>query len=1305
MFRWIDWMTFAVTAIIVFTGYMLSRAPNVTLEDSGELAVGSFYAGVPHPPGYPFWSILTWLFTELIPFKNVAWRVSMESTLAGVFLCALIAMMISRGSSMLIESIEEFKDIPKKWENPICLCAGYVGGLLMAFNGFMWSQCVIVEVYSLAVFSFILMSVFLMRWMYAPHQNRYLYLALFMFGLCFTNHQSLLMAAVGVQVAIIASNPRVGRDMLFFNSIIFIIAQIMRATGHLKQLENAPGSINMIYVLFNIIGVGSMVGLGFLSYKTKKLLTEFKTVFYGGLAYVGGVSFYLFMPLSSMSNPPMNWGYARTVEGFIHAFTRGQYEKFNPSNLLNDPARFVRQMWEYFGGMVSEFSLVYLTLAVIPFVFLILHVLREGGMKHLLRIAYTTVGMLAAFCLVLITAGKLVNLSYLFWIVFFILACVNLVFLMMMVYDHMQKIERAWLVGLSGVYFCLSVLLLIMLNPAPDRQSQELNRVFLTSSHAQVAMFIGYGLALAATALLMQPARFRKLALTVTVVAAGVALYSMACVFANVDEPGDVDSWISSIMPEASKSPIKRFTALYGVGVAVLAMLAVFITRARVTVGLLLGVYLLMPLRSVVAHWADNEQFGHMFGYWFGHDMFTPPFKGKDNQPLYPEMTRDAVLFGGTDPGRFCPTYMIFCESFIKASQRQSCDPNFDRRDVYLITQNALADGTYLNYIRAHYNRSAQIDPPFFQEVVRVGDQPLQSNLLSRMVAPLDTLFLGLGDRIEKRRRAGSSFFQDGDFTDLAGFARKLNDREASPFANFIKQKLSPATVQKLGTPDKALAHTLAEDLNGLLESGLLYESNRFAGINLTPRTQKFLAQNPQSHTRIRLNRLLLEEAFPKEIAKSLGGVYPDREIITPSPMDSQRCFQEYLDDVQKRLQKNQLHPGEDVRVDGGRVQVSGQVAVMAINGLLTKVIFDQNPNHEFFVEESFPLEWMYPYLTPFGIIMKINRRPLSELPQEVIDRDHEFWSQYSERTVGNWITYDTPVSNICHFAEKVYLHRDYSGFTGDPKFIRDDDAQKAFSKLRSSIAGIYNWRVMNAHSQSERDRMLKEAEFAFKQALAYCPYSPEAVFRYVNLLLGLNQANRIDDAILIAKTFKRLDPGNGQVTDLIGKLTDIRKNIAQTSEMQGKLGLLEANFRADGNVSNAFALANVYMATQKTNQAVAVLGQALVHPSLDYNGCVSLANAFVTLNNVGMLEQALLRLVKLSSTNPESWYDLAGVQAIIMKNKEALESLEKALDLSNARLKEDNKSRNLYNEMLKDPRFNNLRGLPEFAKLLDRKP
>ena len=44
-------------------------APDVTLEDSGELSVGSYYAGVPHPPGYPVWTLYTWLFA----MKNMKW--------------------------------------------------------------------------------------------------------------------------------------------------------------------------------------------------------------------------------------------------------------------------------------------------------------------------------------------------------------------------------------------------------------------------------------------------------------------------------------------------------------------------------------------------------------------------------------------------------------------------------------------------------------------------------------------------------------------------------------------------------------------------------------------------------------------------------------------------------------------------------------------------------------------------------------------------------------------------------------------------------------------------------------------------------------------------------------------------------------------------------------------------------------------------------------------------------------------------------------------------------------------------------
>src|SRR2546428_13096991 len=74
LLRKIDWFTFGITTLLVFVGYYLTLAPDLTLEDSGELAVGSFYAGGPHPPGDPVWKLFTWLFTGLVPASNIAWR-------------------------------------------------------------------------------------------------------------------------------------------------------------------------------------------------------------------------------------------------------------------------------------------------------------------------------------------------------------------------------------------------------------------------------------------------------------------------------------------------------------------------------------------------------------------------------------------------------------------------------------------------------------------------------------------------------------------------------------------------------------------------------------------------------------------------------------------------------------------------------------------------------------------------------------------------------------------------------------------------------------------------------------------------------------------------------------------------------------------------------------------------------------------------------------------------------------------------------------------------------------------------------
>jgi len=325
LFRKTDWLTFLITFAAVWIGYYLTLAPELTLEDSGELATGSFYAGIPHPPGYPVWTIYTWLWT-LLPFNNIAWRVGLGEATGGALAAGLLGLLVSRGSSLLMEGIEELKSMVGRWESAICMVAGFVSGGLIGFNGFMWSQSVIVEVYTFSVLSLMGVLVTLLRWIHAPHQRRYLYWCAFWFGICFTNHQTLIVAAMGIEVAVLAGNMALGRDLFAVNTIIWAIGWFASAKGYTKVFEENP-SIALIY---HVVGISSLVTALVGWWKTGKIFTEWKTALFMGLLWFPGALFYFYMPLTSMTNPPMNWGYPRTEEGFWHALFRGQYDKTNP---------------------------------------------------------------------------------------------------------------------------------------------------------------------------------------------------------------------------------------------------------------------------------------------------------------------------------------------------------------------------------------------------------------------------------------------------------------------------------------------------------------------------------------------------------------------------------------------------------------------------------------------------------------------------------------------------------------------------------------------------------------------------------------------------------------------------------------------------------------------------------------------------------------------------------------------------------------------------------------------------------------
>src|SRR6266496_4902104 len=127
-----DGRSFAIAGAIAFIGYLGTLAPNVTLEWSGLMATSANYAAPSAPPGYPAWTLYSWLFAHLIPFSNIAWRITVGSAVASAVACGLTSVMVSYSGRILFGSLPAFSALASRDQNLLrCVC-GSVAGLILA---------------------------------------------------------------------------------------------------------------------------------------------------------------------------------------------------------------------------------------------------------------------------------------------------------------------------------------------------------------------------------------------------------------------------------------------------------------------------------------------------------------------------------------------------------------------------------------------------------------------------------------------------------------------------------------------------------------------------------------------------------------------------------------------------------------------------------------------------------------------------------------------------------------------------------------------------------------------------------------------------------------------------------------------------------------------------------------------------------------------------------------------------------------------------------------------------------------------
>lgn len=233
-----------ITAFFMFLAalvlYTITITPSMSSGDNGELTTASYFLGVAHAPGYPFYIFMEKIFLY-IPFFNIAWRANFFSvfcTAGSIFFVYLLFVKIlgqNRTSKGFIPEVH----IPSAF-----------AAFMFAFSDNMWSQAVMAETYALNVLQisillFILLLWFEDVWKHSDDENAYLgarYLMAFGF---------LYGVALGNQHLVLPF----GLAPLPFIFVVIILANKHR---YVKNIEISLISIFVFFIFITIGGIGYM---------------------------------------------------------------------------------------------------------------------------------------------------------------------------------------------------------------------------------------------------------------------------------------------------------------------------------------------------------------------------------------------------------------------------------------------------------------------------------------------------------------------------------------------------------------------------------------------------------------------------------------------------------------------------------------------------------------------------------------------------------------------------------------------------------------------------------------------------------------------------------------------------------------------------------------------------------------------------------------------------------------------------------------------------------------------------------------
>lgn len=177
--RLVDWAIGLALGLICFAMYWSTLCPTVFWYDSAEYVTAAVTLGIPHPPGYPLYTLIGYAFTSI--FHDPAYGLNLMSAFWGG-LAVMLSFIVLRqiGASRV---------------------AAAIGAGTLGLNRLFWSQCIIAEVYIPNLCMILAVLLLLLRGL-KKNRGSLMIFAAGLAGLALGIHLSIATCGLGFAIAV-----------------------------------------------------------------------------------------------------------------------------------------------------------------------------------------------------------------------------------------------------------------------------------------------------------------------------------------------------------------------------------------------------------------------------------------------------------------------------------------------------------------------------------------------------------------------------------------------------------------------------------------------------------------------------------------------------------------------------------------------------------------------------------------------------------------------------------------------------------------------------------------------------------------------------------------------------------------------------------------------------------------------------------------------------------------------------------------------------------------------------------------------